>query len=132
MIFKELALLDKTDITAKTPFGEVTLVIARTDVGYSCGLWSRDKLLGSNKIGKSASVVGKATVIGALLIQAKEHLAATHDRYPEGLDIVVRVEHKGKVHEVPGRIPLAATQIAQLTHLLDWVRKVNAELHKRG
>jgi hypothetical protein len=132
MIFQDLALLDKTDITAKTPFGEATLVIARTNVGYSCSLWSGGTLLGSNKIGKGVGVIGKATVIGAMLIKAKEHLSATPEKYPEGLDIVVRVEHKGTVHEVPGRIPLDKNQIAQLTSLLDWVRKVNAELQKRG
>lgn len=132
MSFLDLALLDKTDITAKTPFGAVTLAIARTDAGYSCGLWSGNKLLGSNKIGKGANVIAKAAVVGPLLIQAKEYLSATSQKYPEGLDILVRVEHGGKVHEVPGRIPLEKSQLAQLTSLFDWVRRVNDELKKRG
>lgn len=131
-MFKELALLDKTDITAKTPLGEVTLVIARTSVGYSCGLWSGDNLLASNKIGQGANVVAKAAVIGPLLIKAKEHLAATTEKYPQGLDIVVRVEHQGKVHTVPGRIPLDKSQLAQLMSLLEWVRMVNTELNRKG
>lgn len=130
MIPKDIALLEKTEITARTELGEVTLVIGKTQNGYSCGLWSGDTLLGSNRFGESANVITKATVIGPLLVMAKEHLQASAEKYPTGLDIIVRVEHKGTVHEIPGRIPLNAGQLAQFSSLIDQVRKVQALFHK--
>jgi hypothetical protein len=125
MIPQDIALLDKTEITARTDLGEITLVIGKTQNGYTCALWSGDKLLGSNKFGSAANVITKAASIGPLLVMAKQHLQATADKYPSGLAIVVRVDHKGKTHEIPGRIPLDAGQLAQFGSLIGWVRKVN-------
>jgi len=126
----DLVLLEKTEITAKTDLGEVTLVIVATPLGYSCAAWSGDKLLISNKIGKSVGLLGKASVIGAMLIKAKEHLHATHERHPDGLEIIVRVEHKGAIEEARGRIPLGEGKLEQLKKLFKFVRVVNAHLQE--
>ena len=130
-MIKDLALLDKTDITVRTPLGSVTLAIAKRDDGYACGLWSNDSLLGRTSFRADANMFKKAASIGPLLAKAKEHLGATAQKYPEGLEILVRVEHGGNAHEIPGRIPLDVNQIAQFSELLNWVRKVNDELQNR-
>lgn len=129
-MIQDIALLDQTEITARTALGEITLVIGKTAAGYTCALWSGDNLLGSNKFGATANVLGKAAVIGPLLVMAKEHLQATPDKYPQGLDIVVRVLHKGAEHEIPGRIPLNANQLIQFASLIDQVRKVSVLFQK--
>lgn len=132
MIPKDIALLDKTDITVRTPWGEATLVIGRTDTGYACGVWSGDKLLGSQKFGSRATILEKATVIGPLLVLAKNHVQAHAEKHPDGVQIHVRVEHKGQVHEADGRVPMDVSQIAQFTKLVDFVRTANAKMKDRG
>lgn len=126
-----LVLLDKTDITVKTPVGSVTLAIAKRDKGHACGLWAGDTLLASSMIPTGAGGLIQAGVIGPLLLRAKDHLAATVTRYPDGLEIHIRVEHQGRVYEVPGRIPLDADQLAQFMSLVNMVRKANDNVSSR-
>jgi hypothetical protein len=127
-MFKDLILLEKTDITVKTPYGEVTLAIAKRDTGYACGLWSGDNLLKSAVIPLDTGMLGKVNIIGPLLIKAKDHLSASAERFPTGIELLVRVEHKGSVHEIPGRIPLSEPQLSQLMNLVEVIRQANAKV----
>lgn len=121
----DIALLDKTEITVETDHGQITLVIGKTSAGYTCALWSKDKPLGSGKFSSDANVLTKVAVVGPLLVMAKERLQATAQRYPDGLKVVVRVEHDGKKQEIPGRIPLDGNQLKQLLDLFEIVRQAN-------
>lgn len=135
MIPSNIALLDKTEITAKTQFLEATLVVAKTDAGYSCGLWGNapgadPQYITSQKFGANTNAIAKAAVLAPLLIQAKEYVGATAEKYPEGLLISIRVEHGGKTHTLDGKLPLHKNQLAQFAALLDWVKQVNAVVNK--
>lgn len=125
-MIKDLALLDKTEITAKTALGEATLVIHKSPDGYACAVWSGGKCLGHKKIGAKANAFSKAAVLGPLLVVAKDAVKATAEQYPEGLEIRINVEHNGKTHAVNGKIPLDGNQINQFMSLVDWVKQVNA------
>lgn len=126
----DIALLTKTEIIAKTPHGQAMVVISKTDQGYSCGLWGGDPAqptyLGDAKFSQRANFIEKAQVVGGLLNQAKGYLEATADKYPEGLDVQIRVEHNGKTHSVNGKLPLDKNQVSQLVAIVDWVKQVNA------
>lgn len=130
MIPSDIVLLDKTEITAKTPLGQATIVVHKTGIGYSCALWSGDKLLASQKFGKNANAFSKAAVLAPLLIQAKTHIGATADKYPDGVDLTIRVEHAGNVHTVDGKLPLDKNQLSQFAGLLDFVKQVNSVVNK--
>lgn len=131
----DIKLLTKTEIIARTPVAQAMVVIEKRENGYVCGVWGGDpadpKHLGDAKFSQRANFIDKAQVVGGLLNQAKSYLQATAEKYPQGLDVEVRVEHNGKTHNVKGKLPLDKNQVSQLVTLVDWVKQVNSIVGRR-
>lgn len=131
----ELALLPQTTITAKAPMGWAQVVIENTDGALKATLRANagGKELGPivKELEGKAGALAKAGLVGPLLKQGLDHLAAKQEDNPKGLPIEIVVGEKGQQFKHSFNLPLNLNAMGTFMQIVGMIRQVNAMAGER-